>query len=249
MSLEVTSHILLNRIVSAYKIGLRWKSENRDVVMLSPNMDSFVDFLYGYRSVQLRSNLWFGFDDPAVHPQIWDKRVPHLPLIPTAAGPGDDPRMEILWTELQEHDFEAASSADTSAFIGLGTIRQSYRSFLELEFERVKKRSLSIEDEELKFNVTNDFRIRSYKHHGRFITRQLAHPATFQELQIWCRRCQRLILEFYARLRWLTDICPRLQARQIPTRRRELLPVVGVIVTDRELGTSLCKVWFFFCSH
>ncbi|KAF9018898.1 hypothetical protein BDZ89DRAFT_1139715 [Hymenopellis radicata] len=217
-----------------------------DVFVTTPNATYIPDdLLLGPRDVRLRNNCYFGQDDPLLHPQFFNPRVPHLCCI---TQPVLDPTTDEYWVfwytpELPD-DFETDSESTAQ---NVGQIRKCWRERL---FDAAHKLLRSVRDELSKSEnkrLATDRVLTTLGNRLRYFMKRLDLVASFVEAVSTFRHTCRIALELRARMTWLTSVRHNYYDSTPTQDRAEALCVVGALTLDLTVAENLhrCRIPFW----
>ncbi|KIY61125.1 hypothetical protein CYLTODRAFT_460114 [Cylindrobasidium torrendii FP15055 ss-10] len=228
--------------VTGGAVGLIKQYADLTILVSSPNMNSMVDPLYGWRSISLHCDFRFGPDDCFVHPQIWRSCVGHLATIP---WPSSNSNLSMThWKVFGDNDLERHAPDDlilgklqlfvlkTAALDDLdGCHKQSRDRFRRLEDEWGFGRS--------QLSPWDDPPARALYQLQQVLLDRLRVPAESEQIIARVCRLQRTILELHGRLNWLSVLPDMRDPPTKPLAVRE--DWVGALCGSEEIADRMYR--------
>jgi len=212
-----------------------------DWLITTPNQDVIWHPPWDKRSVRLRADARYGFDDPMLWPQAYVIEYPHLGAIPRKPDDPNDP-LSIMWWDPAESNF-AYSLNDLVD--GLG---QLSRDMCE-KFDACRKELLRrIDEYKAKANVPNYYLLSIGKAMNHAGVRLGCIPSSFQEMKFGVTEFQRYYLETLGLLDYLEVYKPRMDGAAIRASSVSVDNRIGVFASSarvvQEFYDAGLPVWF-----
>ncbi|KAF8989403.1 hypothetical protein BDZ89DRAFT_1124589 [Hymenopellis radicata] len=213
-----------------------------DVFVTTPNATYIPNnLLLGRGNVRLRKNCYFGEDDPLLHPQYFNSRVPHLSCIPSPVIDWTLDEYWIFWyTPELPGDFE--TNSDPSTAQNVGRIRQAFREKL---FDAAHKLLRKVRDEVAKppnEKLAKDRVLSMLRNRLRYFMKRLDLVASFVEAVATFRHTTRIGLELRGRFTWLTSVRQHYYDPTPTQGPAEVLRVIGALTFDLTVAENLHRV-------
>ena len=202
----------------------------------SPNQLIVRHPLLGERNVRMRRLWHFALDDPIYHPQPFNNRIGHLAVI--CYGGAREMQGEVCWHPVSETDFDSIDTAGTAT--GLGRINIELADLLSGYFTYLRKRFRIARASPDNPKLYRDIYLRTYEENLKLLVRRLSVIATYTEAAMTVCLTQRGLLEFEARLDWLTTY--RQHFRMDVPQHRPTAKVVGALTSDLTVADRLSRV-------
>ena len=212
-----------------------------DWLITTPNQDVIWHPPWDKRSVRLRSNARYGFDDPTLWPQAYVIQYPHLGAIPRKPDDPHDP-LSLMWWDPTESDFVLSPNALVD---GLGQLsRDMCEKFDTCRRELVRR----IDEYKGNTNSPNYYLLSIGKAMNHAGIRLGCIPSSFQEMNFGVTEFQRYYLETLGLLDYLEVYKPRMDGAATRASTTVADNRIGVLTSSARVAQEFCDaglpVWF-----